>query len=67
MRSAEAYVAFAEDYYERSFDKEAVAAVLGGAALTHHTVAALSAAANFEAIAAQARVLGHMVQEELAP
>ncbi|MFF4653081.1 hypothetical protein [Streptomyces sp. NPDC001380] len=65
--SPEAYVAFAEDSYERPCGRDAVAALLAGAPLDRRTVAALSATADFAAVAARARALGHLVQEQPAP
>ncbi|MEE1821642.1 hypothetical protein PUR61_05445 [Streptomyces sp. BE20] len=56
--SPDAYVSFAEDYFERAVDREAVAAVLQGAPLTRRTVAALSPSVDFDAVAGQARRLG---------
>ncbi|MFF7588557.1 hypothetical protein ACFZCK_13830 [Kitasatospora purpeofusca] len=54
----EAYAGFAEDYFERPVDREAVAAVLAGGPLTRWTVESLSAGADFEAVAARARAMG---------
>ncbi|MEU3567821.1 hypothetical protein AB0E96_05200 [Kitasatospora sp. NPDC036755] len=59
--STQAFLEYAEDYYERAFDREAVSAVLKGAPLDRRMVAALSATANFDAIATQARALGWTV------
>ncbi|MFJ6935569.1 hypothetical protein [Streptomyces sp. NPDC101132] len=59
--SPEAYARFAEDYYERPVDLEAVRSVLRGAPLTRETVAALSPAADFESVAVTARALDHPV------
>ncbi|MEU9045651.1 MULTISPECIES: hypothetical protein [unclassified Kitasatospora] len=59
---ARAFAGFAEDDHQRSVDGEAVAAVLKGAPLDRRTVAALSATANFDTVATQARVLGYQVQ-----
>ncbi|MFE2407647.1 hypothetical protein ACFXDE_04800 [Kitasatospora sp. NPDC059408] len=61
--TAEAYTDWAGDYYERDIDHEAVQAVLTGAPLTRRTVAALSATADFTAVAEQARSLGYAVDE----
>ncbi|MBO1414912.1 hypothetical protein [Streptomyces sp. FH025] len=58
-----AFVGFAEDYYERPVDREAVESVLTGAPLDRRTVAALAPDADFDAIAARARALGHPVQD----
>ncbi|MER5781507.1 hypothetical protein ABT104_07215 [Streptomyces mobaraensis] len=58
--SAEAYVAYAEDYFEQRVDRDAVAAVLAGTPLSRGTVTALSAA-DFDAVAARARALGYTV------
>lgn len=60
--SPEAYVSFAEDYYERPVDPEAVRVVLAGAPLTRATVTSLSATADFETVASQARALGYTIQ-----
>ncbi|WP_406095643.1 hypothetical protein [Kitasatospora purpeofusca] len=54
----EAYAGFAEDYFERAVDREAVAAVLAGAPLTRRTVESLSADADFGAVVARARAMG---------
>ncbi|MFD5659408.1 hypothetical protein [Streptomyces hirsutus] len=62
--STEAYVSFAEDYYERSVDPEAVRAVLAGAPLTRRTVTSLSVTADFESVATRARVLGYTIRDE---
>ncbi|MFF0415658.1 hypothetical protein ACFYUY_35170 [Kitasatospora sp. NPDC004745] len=59
-----AYVAFAEDYYEREVDREAAAAVLAGGAVGRGLVATLSSVARFEAVAEQARALGYTVLED---
>ncbi|KAB7846386.1 hypothetical protein [Streptomyces mobaraensis] len=60
-RGTDAYVDYAEDYFERPVDRDAAAAVLTGAPLTHRTVTALSPAADFDAVAARARALGRTV------
>ncbi|KIQ65526.1 hypothetical protein TR51_16845 [Kitasatospora griseola] len=59
----EAYVDFAEDYFERPVARDAVAAIMAGAPLTPETVAALAPAKDFATIAAQARKLGWDVLE----
>ncbi|MFD4787795.1 hypothetical protein ACFWN1_12235 [Streptomyces sp. NPDC058459] len=59
--SPDAYAEFAEDYWERPVDTEAVRAVLAGAALTPALTAALSPTADFPAIAKAVRTLGHPV------
>ncbi|MFF2523822.1 hypothetical protein [Streptomyces liangshanensis] len=64
--STDAYVSFAEDYFERTIDRDAVAAILAGAPLSHGTVASLSSTADFEAVAVQARTLGYAVQDQPA-
>ncbi|MFI9311032.1 hypothetical protein [Streptomyces triculaminicus] len=62
--SADAYASFAEDYYEKAVNLEAVRAVLAGAPLARGTVTSLSATADFESVASQARVLGYTIQDE---
>ncbi|EMF00894.1 hypothetical protein J7W19_26785 [Streptomyces mobaraensis NBRC 13819 = DSM 40847] len=52
---------YAVVYFERPVDRDAAAAVLTGAPLTHRTVTALSPAADFDAVAARARALGRTV------
>jgi hypothetical protein len=64
--SPEAYVDFAEDYYERPVDRDAVEAVLAGSPLNRRTVASLSSTADFATVAAQARALGFIVEDEPA-
>ncbi|MGK4584357.1 hypothetical protein [Kitasatospora sp. HPMI-4] len=64
--SPEAYVEYAEDYHERPVDRDAVKAVLTGSPLNRRTVASLSSTADFETVAAQARALGYLVQDEPA-
>ncbi|MHC0432546.1 hypothetical protein ACX6XY_20555 [Streptomyces sp. O3] len=64
--STDAYVSFAEDYFERTIDRDAVAAILAGAPLSHGTVTSLSSTADFEAVAVQARTLGYAVQDQPA-
>ncbi|MFF0298356.1 hypothetical protein ACFYST_33450 [Kitasatospora sp. NPDC004614] len=64
--SPDAFVGFAEDYYERSVDRDAVAAVLAGAPLTRAVVASLRASADFDIVAGQARKLGWAVVGEAA-
>ncbi|BFV57650.1 hypothetical protein KCMC57_up27540 [Kitasatospora sp. CMC57] len=59
--SPDAYVSYAEDYFERSVHRDAVAAVLAGAPLTRGTVASLSPSAGYEDISEQARRLGYSV------
>ncbi|MEV4443121.1 hypothetical protein AB0K09_29760 [Streptomyces sp. NPDC049577] len=59
--SAEAYAADAEDYFGRSVDRAAVAAVLGGGPLTRDVVAALNPAADYGAPAAEAAAMGYPV------
>ncbi|MEU8516898.1 hypothetical protein AB0C76_35750 [Kitasatospora sp. NPDC048722] len=61
--TAGAYTDWAGDYYERDIDHEAVQTVLTGAPLTRRTVAALSATADFTAVAEQARSLGYALDE----
>ncbi|MCX4759060.1 hypothetical protein [Kitasatospora purpeofusca] len=53
-----AYAGFAEDYFERSVDRGAVAAVLAGDPLTRRTVESLCVGADFGAVAARARAMG---------
>ncbi|MFD8478622.1 hypothetical protein [Kitasatospora sp. NPDC059673] len=65
--STDGYLSFAEDYYERPVDRDAVAAVMAGAPLTRATVAALSATAHHGTVAERARELGWAVAEEAAP
>ncbi|MFE4862904.1 hypothetical protein [Streptomyces sp. NPDC056670] len=60
--SADAYVGFAEDYFERAIDRDAVAAIMARAPLSRRTVTSLSSTADFEAVAAQARTLGYAIQ-----
>ncbi|GAA2158242.1 hypothetical protein GCM10009760_61100 [Kitasatospora kazusensis] len=62
--SPDAYVSFAEDYFERSVDRDAVAAVLAGSPLSRATVISLSSSADYEAIAEQARRLGYCIPDE---
>ncbi|MFG3497916.1 hypothetical protein [Streptomyces sp. NPDC047928] len=64
--STDAYVSFAEDYFERSIDRDAVAAILARAPLSHRTVTSLSSTADFAAVAAQARTLGYAVKDQPA-
>ncbi|MEU2955930.1 hypothetical protein [Streptomyces xanthochromogenes] len=64
--SAEAYVGFAEDYFEQAIDRDAVAAVLARAPLSRRTVTSLSSTADFEAVAAQARTLGYAIHDQPA-
>ncbi|MCC3769416.1 hypothetical protein [Streptomyces sp. UNOC14_S4] len=59
----EAYAEYAEDMYKRRLAPEDVGAVLAGEPLTRRLVAALSDTADFEAVAVQARALGHPVQD----
>lgn len=64
--SPKTYADFAEHYFEKSVDPQAVAAVWAGEPLTRRTVAVLSSVADFESIASQARDLGYAVQDEIA-
>ncbi|MER8032862.1 hypothetical protein ABTZ78_28290 [Streptomyces bauhiniae] len=59
--SPEAYAEFAEDYWERPVDVEAVRAVLTGATLTPGITKALSPTADFALMAKAVRALGHPV------
>ncbi|MFE6867728.1 hypothetical protein ACFVFS_14300 [Kitasatospora sp. NPDC057692] len=61
--SPDAYVNFAEDYFERSVDRDAVAAVLRGSLLSRGTIASLSSSPDYEAIAQEAHRLGYSVQD----
>ncbi|MFB7666609.1 hypothetical protein ACFC1R_22110 [Kitasatospora sp. NPDC056138] len=61
--SAEAVRTDAEYYYERPVDRQAVAALLAGAPLDRRTVGALDPAADFEATADRARLLGYAVAD----
>lgn len=54
-----AYVSFAEDYFERTIDRDAVTAILTRLPLTRETVTALSPTADFQAVARRARALGY--------
>ncbi|MEU6815960.1 hypothetical protein [Streptomyces sp. NPDC046860] len=60
--SPRAYAEFAEDYWERPVDIEAVRAVMAGAALTPDITAALSPTADFASIASRVRATGHPVR-----
>jgi len=64
--STDAYVTFAEDYFGRTVDRDAVAAIMAQEPLSHRTVTSLYATADFEAVAAQARTLGYAVQDQPA-
>ncbi|MFE0437279.1 hypothetical protein ACFW20_13935 [Streptomyces nigra] len=64
--STDAYVSFAEDYFERTIDRDAVAAILAREPLSQGTVTSLSSTADFEAVAVQARTLGYAVQDQPA-
>ncbi|WP_223244112.1 hypothetical protein [Streptomyces sp. CBMA156] len=59
--AARAFIDYAEEYHERSVDREAVESVLKGAPLDRRTVSALADAADFDAVAARARALGWRV------
>ncbi|WP_240138047.1 hypothetical protein [Streptomyces sp. MUM 178J] len=62
--SADAYVSFAEDYFERSIDRDAVAAILTQAPLSRRIVSSLSPTRDFAAVARHARALGYTVQDQ---
>ncbi|MFI9649002.1 hypothetical protein ACIHAA_22205 [Streptomyces sp. NPDC052040] len=61
--SADAYVGFAEDYFERKVDRDAVAAVLAQAPLSRQMVRSLSPTADYTTVAGRARALGYTVQD----
>ncbi|MFJ3903275.1 hypothetical protein [Streptomyces sp. NPDC090025] len=61
--STDAYLSFAEDYFERAIDRDAVAAILTQAPLNRRTVASLSPTADFARVARQARALGYTVPD----
>ncbi|MFB7125957.1 hypothetical protein [Kitasatospora sp. NPDC056273] len=61
---AQAFIDFAEEYHERPVDREAVEAVLKGAPLDRRMVAALSATASFDAVAARAHAVGWAVADD---
>ncbi|MFJ8627866.1 hypothetical protein ACIRD3_34215 [Kitasatospora sp. NPDC093550] len=58
-----AFADYAQDYYTRTVDEDAVAAVFNGAPLDRRTVTALSAHADFATIAGEARALGYPVDD----
>ncbi|MFE1574657.1 hypothetical protein [Streptomyces fradiae] len=62
--SADAYVGFAADCYERSIDRDAVTAILSQAPLSRRTVASLSPTADFATAARRARTLGYTVTDQ---
>ncbi|WP_206300188.1 hypothetical protein [Streptomyces mangrovisoli] len=63
-RSPRAYLRFAEQYFERSVDPDAVAAILAGSPLTRRTVACLSPTVDYGAVAERARGLGHPLLDD---
>ncbi|MCZ7431681.1 hypothetical protein [Streptomyces sp. WMMC1477] len=65
--SPEAYVRFAEDYFEQRVDREAVESVLAATPLSPGTLAALSPTADFAATAQHARTLGYPAVPHPAP
>jgi hypothetical protein len=58
---AEAYAAWAQDYFERPVDRDAVGTVLAGGAVTPEIVGTLNPEADFPSIAREVAAMGHPI------